>query len=164
MPPQPEGLTASLRFPAAAHWLKSDNGLVARHHVNTYTQADHSLRKRKDYWLSHLSSPASRIVSRFTLAGQGKWQDETRRRFRWAVLSRARRPNANARLLLSAACIRRCREEVRALIEFELPFDLKFQAVEEKRLWCTRTRVDEWRWWGGPGGNASAAPCYYLPS
>ena len=39
MPPQPEGLTASLWFPAAAHWLTSDNGLVARHHKrkNIYT-------------------------------------------------------------------------------------------------------------------------------
>lgn len=70
------------------------------------------------------------------LAGQenGREQSETRCRFCWAVPSRARRTDANARLLSSAACIQPCREEVSALIEFELPFDLEFQAAEEKRL------------------------------
>lgn len=46
--------------------------------VNTYTQADCSFQKRKDYWLSHLSRPAWHIVSGFTLAGQENGR-ETRR-------------------------------------------------------------------------------------
>lgn len=104
MPPQPEGLTASLRFPAAAHWLKSDYGLVARHHRRKYIYTGGLFLPKKKGLL--IVTPFQTCLAhclRLHAGWSGKWpRDETRP----AVDSGGRCRAAPDRVTLMLACYR----------------------------------------------------------